>query len=249
MKRFPPFRRARPAFDDAEILKTVSHVQAQRGRQPLDRLPQLFAGSAHEVITLPELDPFRDQRRHLGIGPISGTPDPIESQPTQDYFAYLSAGYRFTAKILDGLIASGRPGSIYLRDSAGQARDRLRGFGLNIHEDAQDMSEMAERSAIIIHHGGVGTSETVLALGRPQLVVPRHAEQWLNASSLGRLGVAIAIRANDALSTKQVSDALATIRTRSDFAEQAKSVSAKLAERPKDALDHVLSVCDRLART
>ena len=108
---------------------------------------------------------------------------------------------------------------------------------------------MAERSAIIIHHGGVGTSETVLALGRPQLVVPRHAEQWLNASSLGRLGVAIAIRANDALSTKQVSDALATIRTRSDFAEQAKSVSAKLAERPKDALDHVLSVCDRLART
>lgn len=248
MEIFPAFRRARPAFDDADILKIVSNVQERRGRQPLSRLPQLFAGSAHEVITLPELDPFRDKRRHLGLGPISGTPAPVESQPTQDYFAYLSAGYRFTGKILDGLIASGRPGSIYLRDSASQARDKLRDLGLTIHDNAQDMSEMAERSAVIIHHGGVGTAETVLALGRPQMVVPRHAEQWLNASSLGRLGVAIAIRASDALTTEQVSGALATVRTRSDFAERSKSLSLELAGRPKDALDHVVSVCERLTR-
>lgn len=248
MDRFPPFRRARPAFDDAEVLKVVARVQADRGRQSLDHLPQLFGGSAHEVVTLPELDPFRDQRRHLGIGPISATPDPVESEPSQDYFAYLSAGYRFTAKILNGLIASGRPGSVYLRDSSAEARDRLRGLGLNIHEDAQDMPEMAESSAVIIHHGGVGTAETVLALGRPQLVVPRHAEQWLNASSLGRLGVALAVRASEALTSEQVAAALVTARTRPDFAERSKSLSATLAERPKDALDHVLSVCERLAR-
>jgi UDP-N-acetylglucosamine transferase subunit ALG13 len=248
MLRFPPFRKARPAFDDAEILKVTSHVQDRRGRQQLERLPQLYAGSAHEVITLPELDPFRDQRAHLGIGPVSGIPDPVDSQPVQDYFAYLSASYRFTGKILEGLIASGRQGSVYLRDSSSVARDRLRALGLNIHEEAQDMSDMARKSAVIIHHGGVGTAETVLALGRPQMLVPRHAEQWLNASSLGRLGVAIAVRASDALTVTQVSDALTSAMMRPKFADVSKTLAVALAQRPKVALDHVVSVCERLAR-
>ena len=53
---------------------------------------------------------------------------------------------------------------------------------------------MAEKSKVIIHHAGVGTAEQTLGLGRPQLLAPRHFEQFANSDALGLLGVAVALR-------------------------------------------------------
>lgn len=46
------------------------------------------------------------------------------------------------------------------------------------------------RAAVVIHHGGVGTSQEALRAGRPMLVVPHGFDQPDNAARLVRLGVA-----------------------------------------------------------
>ncbi|MEO8998591.1 MAG: glycosyltransferase [Rhodanobacter sp.] len=46
------------------------------------------------------------------------------------------------------------------------------------------------RAAIIVHHGGIGTSSEALRSGRPMLVVPHGFDQPDNAARLQRLGVA-----------------------------------------------------------
>ena len=52
---------------------------------------------------------------------------------------------------------------------------------------------LAPRAAAFVHHGGIGTSATVLAAGKPQLVVPFAFDQPDNAARLRRLGVAATV--------------------------------------------------------
>ena len=46
------------------------------------------------------------------------------------------------------------------------------------------------RAAVVIHHGGIGTSSEALCAGKPMLVVPHGFDQPDNAARLQRLGVA-----------------------------------------------------------
>lgn len=53
---------------------------------------------------------------------------------------------------------------------------------------------LAPRAAVFVHHGGVGTSAQCLAVGVPQVVVPRAHDQFDNGARLARLGVAAVVR-------------------------------------------------------
>ena len=52
---------------------------------------------------------------------------------------------------------------------------------------------LAPQAAAFVHHGGIGTSATVLAAGKPQLIVPFAFDQPDNAARLRRLGVAATV--------------------------------------------------------
>ncbi|GHD57305.1 hypothetical protein GCM10017083_38610 [Thalassobaculum fulvum] len=246
-ERFLPFRRARPAYDEERLLSVVAQVQAERGRPTPDRLPRLFEGSARFVITLPELDPWRRVRATPAIGPIDPPPQPVESVPTEAFFAYLSAGFPYTERVLEGLLASGRTGSVFLRDSTAAQREGWRQRGLPVWDAPQDLRAMAARAEVIVHHGGVGTAEQTLGLGRPQLLVPRHFEQFANADSLGALGVAVGLRGGGRFTVEDVGLALAAVIDGDRYRERAALRARELAERPPAALDAVVAECIDLA--
>ena len=245
--RFLPFRKARPAFENDHLMAVVSAVQAQRGRPTPARLPLLFEGTRRYVVTLPELDPWARARSVPAIGPIAPPPQPVETPPSEAYFAYLSADFAHTARVLEGLQASGRPGSVFLRDSTPSRRDEWRQRGLTVWDRPQDLRAMAERAAVIVHHAGVGTAEQALGLGRPQLLVPRHFEQFANTDSLGRLGVAIALRGNGKFSPEDVGRALAMTLGEGRFRARAEEVGRSLARRPGDAVTTVSEACLELS--
>lgn len=246
LQTFPKFRTQEHLYDEAKLIEVVNRLQAERGRPSVSALPSLFAGTRHAVITLPELDAFGQERETRAIGPIGGYPRPVEDEPVQDYFAYLSAAYQYTGMVLEGLRRSGAKGSVFLRDSTPDMRERVRRAGIEVYETPRDMAEMSKRSAVIIHHGGVGTSEAVLALGRPQMLVPRHAEQWMNADSLGRNGVATAVRGAADLTPEDVAACFGGAKNRQELADRAKSIASILARRPKNALDQLVSICSQL---
>lgn len=51
-------------------------------------------------------------------------------------------------------------------------------------------SKIFPRAAVILHHGGVGTTGQALRAGRPQVVTPFLGDQFDNAARLARLGLA-----------------------------------------------------------
>ena len=56
--------------------------------------------------------------------------------------------------------------------------------------DYAPFSELFPRAAVIVHHGGIGTSGLAMRSGRPMLVMPCAWDQPDNAARVARLGIA-----------------------------------------------------------
>ncbi|WP_029008238.1 nucleotide disphospho-sugar-binding domain-containing protein [Azospirillum halopraeferens] len=244
LDHMPTFHDRPPLVPEERLVAAVRTVQERHGRPVPPNLPAILAGAGQFVVTLPELDFYGDRRREPAIGPLLPLPAPLERAPEEDYFGYLSLGYQHTRKVLDGLAASGRKGRIYLRDATPAQMREYRDKGLVIHDTPQPMREAVERAAVVVHHGGVGTVETVLALGRPQLIVPRHQEQRGNANALGRLKVAVSMRSGGVFEPRHVTEALAHLLAERSFRDNAAATARRLAAAgPSDALDRIIARC------
>lgn len=86
---------------------------------------------------------------------------------------------------------------------------------------------LAPQAAAFVHHGGIGTSATVLAAGKPQLVVPFAFDQPDNAARLRRLGVAATVLPDAPL--RAWTDALAGLLAEPAVAVACARVAAAMA--------------------
>jgi UDP:flavonoid glycosyltransferase YjiC (YdhE family) len=244
--RLPRLRELPDWVPEAELLAAAAAVQAERGRPAPATLTEVLRGAASFVTHLPLLDPYAAHRAEPAAGPLEPLPAPAEGPPEVDYFAYLAADHRGTAIVLGALARSGLAGSVYLRGAGAALRARWRAAGLALHEAPQPLAAAVARAALVLHHGGIGTCQDALALGRPQLLVPRHLEQGLNAAALARLGVAVTMRTGARFAAEHVLAALAHLR-RPRFAEAARAEAGRLAATPLGSLARIVERCLSLA--
>jgi UDP:flavonoid glycosyltransferase YjiC (YdhE family) len=59
--------------------------------------------------------------------------------------------------------------------------------------DYAPFSELFPRAAVIVHHGGIGTTGLAMRAGRPMLVMPSAWDQPDHAERVSRLGLGRAI--------------------------------------------------------
>ena len=176
-------------------LAHACEVQRRRGIRCLPTsLPKLIAGDASVVCTFPELDVYGRHRQVPASGPLASHLTPV-SRPTQpSLFAYLAGDFPKSRKLLQAILDSGIPAAAYVRDAPDDLKHALRARGLTIHDEPPPPERAFAEATLVIHHGGIGTSEACLMLGRPQLLLTRHLEQSLNASLTRSLGVADTLR-------------------------------------------------------
>ncbi|MES2792756.1 MAG: nucleotide disphospho-sugar-binding domain-containing protein [Planctomycetota bacterium] len=227
---------------EEQILAVVRQVQQERGRRAPQTLPGIFAAAANFVTAIPELDPYQPERTEPVVGPLDRLGAPVLPPEQPSYFAYLNGSQAGVEVILAGLLHSGYPGQVYLRDLPPLQRDAWRQSGLTILDRMPHIGEVLSRASVLVHHAGGGTSQHALAIGRPQFLFPTHLEQILNSQFLQGLGVGfynipfgtpevIAIRLRHLLTTPQ-------------FAEQAWARACELQARGlNDALPRVLAHC------
>lgn len=239
---FPPFVDGDLRVAEADLVRETNAVLEPRGYPAISALPRVFRADLSFVVTLPELDPYAAVRPEPPVGPLEALPGPAQDEPETDYFAYLSMRYPGTRTVLEGLAALKLSGTIFLRDAAPEERASFWDRGLTIFDRPRDLRRTIPRGRILIHHGGLGTSEKGLAIGRAQLVVPSHFEQESNARMLGRLGVAVAFNVH--FDQTHVARAWDILTTRLDFGERARRHAESLARRgPWRGLERVVEAC------
>uniref|UniRef100_E6Q2T8 Glycosyl transferase, family 28 n=1 Tax=mine drainage metagenome TaxID=410659 RepID=E6Q2T8_9ZZZZ len=86
---------------------------------------------------------------------------------------------------------------------------------------------LAPRVAAFVHHGGIGTSATVLAAGTPQLITPFTFDQPDNAARLKKLGVAESV--SPKAPATQWARALSKLLNDPAIAKTCKEIAARMA--------------------
>jgi rhamnosyltransferase subunit B len=247
-EKFPKLYNGALLIGEEAVLACVREAQRERGREVPRALPEIVRGAAAFITHLDRFDPYAAHRRKkLATGPLKPLPAPASGPPEVDYFAYVTASYDGVRTVLDALRASGLTGSLYARGARPESIAELRRRGFTVHETPPPLAEVAALAALVVHHGGIGTTESVLALGRPQLVIPRHAEQTLNGWVVGRQGAALTLPMPRELTRDGIEDALQRLRGDASFTEAARQAAHEVAAAgPSDGLAPIVGACMRL---
>ncbi len=238
----PAFPGMSPRVAEAEILRAVAAVQRERRRRVPGFVAEIFPQDRSFVVCLPELDPYATDRGEQALGPLEPLAEAPAGPPSIDWYAYLSLAHPGTEQVIEGLAASKTTGSLYIRDASPAQRDAIRAKGLTVHEHLQELRTAVGMARVVIHHGGLGTSQVALALGRPQLLVPRQLEQRFNADALGKLGLAVGMGRR--FTSKDMGLALSRALGDRELSRKARDRSSVIAGRGQPpGLDRLLAAC------
>lgn len=190
---FPVFNPSIPPYSDqAKLFDLVKQVQELRGERAPERLTDIHRGDRRFVLTFPELDPYRQQRREPPVGPLEDLGTEIVPPPSEPrFYAYLVGDKPIVPKLIEGLLACGLPGAIYLRDSAMRPSVDPKTKNVAWLARPPPLSQAVTQATVVIHHGGANTFHWALGAGRPQIVAPRVMDQTLTANEGQRLGLAV----------------------------------------------------------
>ena len=228
-------------------LAYACEVQRRRGIHSLPRsLPKLIAGDASVVCTFPELDVYARYRKVPATGPLGSHLTPVSPPAKPSLFVYLAADFPKTRKLLQAILDSGIPAAAYARDAPDDLKHALRARGLTLHDEPPPAVRVFAEATLIIHHGGIGTIEACLMLGRPQLLLTRHLEQSLNASLARSLGVADSLRSEFTLA--QAVTQIRKVCCSPEWAGRAGELALSIQQRkPSHSLEQIGQSIRRLA--
>ncbi|HEY1445071.1 MAG TPA: nucleotide disphospho-sugar-binding domain-containing protein [Acidimicrobiales bacterium] len=112
----------------------------------------------------------------------------------------------------------------------------------NVHVEAWvDQADVLGETALVLCHGGSGTTFGALAAGVPVVVVPLFADQFTNGTRVRQVGAGLLIDADrDAQGrrrpggddTRHIRDAVEAVLADSSYGESARAVAAEMAAAP-----------------
>ena len=188
-------------------LNTVNTILAEHHLQSITKAGDLFVGDKTLVVGIPETDPLPDSADVTYIGPIlwqrieEHLPDWVVDLGTERPVVWLYPGnpqYISRSKspfdsivILHACIEALKDMPVQVVLTTGHhalPRSVLPlppGF---LYAPYVPGLAMAERSDLMIHHGGYGSCQTGLYTGTPALVIPTYSERESNARRIAALG-------------------------------------------------------------
>lgn len=190
MGTFPSLTGEAPAFREESLLDAVN-AALKRNRLPaIERLPQIFEATREMGGSFAELDPYAEWRRDPLVMPMvrGGLPD-MAHGGGEEVFVYAPDTARVESKLWDGLAGSGLPVRVHV-PSAGEAlKQALGARGFAVEPEPVPFARIAERSRLLLSHGGHGFVCSALLAGLPQVICHFDLEKLIHASAITRLGL------------------------------------------------------------
>jgi rhamnosyltransferase subunit B len=243
--QFPIFRRGgSPLVEPEHVLQVMRDVQRHHGLPQPETVTEPFRTAGRLVCSLPDLDPYGEDRRDPVIGPVQGLLEPL---PTPDgpprFFAYFDLQHQVTWALLQGLRDCGMSGEVYVRGMNDEVARAMQRPGLIVHRKFQPLPEVFARASVILHHGSNGTCCAALSAGRPQIIVPTQMESRLMGDAVIARGCGQLLAGQEITPQRLVSLLNATAADRS-MAERAVTLSHQIRARaPQSAVTKILDAC------
>jgi UDP:flavonoid glycosyltransferase YjiC (YdhE family) len=229
-------------------------VLAEYHVPPIRTMGELLIGEMTLVVGLPEIDPLPETADVTYIGPIlwqrqnEKLPEWITDLSSEQPLIWLYPGnlqyVRGTRTSFDSAVvlkasieALGNQAVQVVLTTGHHSLPRcFIPLPSNFrHEPYVPGLAMAERSDLLIHHGGYGSCQTGLYTGKPALIIPTYSERESNARRIAAQGAAdFVIPKSDAkgrkkqVSAEEVRTKVFTMLSNESFAHNAKRISKRM---------------------
>ncbi|TAZ45257.1 UDP-glucuronosyltransferase [Rhizobium leguminosarum] len=223
----PPEGRAAAAEQCA--IQMISQTLDQCGRGPVESVAELFSSASVLMTTFPELDHYGSRRGLNYIGPIGRLPGRRPEWSTgvrKRVFAYLRNTVPNVSAILAGLAASPFEVFCVMPDLAPADITELQGENLLLQRETVDIFSVLALCDLVVTYG-TGTVHDALLAGRPLLLCPQNAEQYLMGLRVVRLGAGLMLPVD--ASPTAISETVSILLSERSFSDAAWAFSEKYA--------------------
>ena len=188
MDRFPQLVEGPGAIDQAALLTTINGALASVATPPLDALPRLFAADRMLPDSFAELDPYAADRAEKLVSPVRAD-FAARAGSGEEVFVYAPERIAVDAPLWRGLKASGLPIRVHPQRAPAVLLEALAGHGFAVEAEPIDFAIIAERSHMVVSHGGQGFACAAIAAGLPHVVCHHDLEKLLNGLAVAREGL------------------------------------------------------------
>jgi MGT family glycosyltransferase len=189
----------------------MNKVLAENGLPPISTLSELCVGDLTLVVGMPETDPLPATADVTYVGPIlwqkPGTtlPDWSANLGREKPLIWVYSGnprYSSKSETLDSMVVvraciaalANEDMHVVLTTGHHPLPKEVLPLPANFrHEPYVPGLAMAERSDLLIHHGGYGSCQTGLCMSKPAVIIPTYAERESNARRIAALGAGVMV--------------------------------------------------------
>jgi MGT family glycosyltransferase len=195
-----------PAPEMHRPVSIVNKILAEHDLSPMDKIAQLFVGDRTLVLGMPETDPLPAEAEVIYVGPIlwqkleTQIPAWFEALSQNKPVIWVYSGNPHylpiatpvdSAVILHACTAALADENVQVVLSTGHHTlpKEILPLPPNFHyEPFVPGLAMAQRSDLLIHHGGYGSCQTGLYTGTPAVIIPTYSERESNARRIAAVG-------------------------------------------------------------
>lgn len=228
---------------DEELLAIVNAALRKTGGLPIPHLSDLY-GQAHAELrmTWPQLDHFGERRgaKYLGAAAVPVTMPPVwPAGEGAKVFGYLQ-GFPQLGQLLADLKQAPVRVLLCIPGAASAMVESCIGSNVRISTSLFDLQQVGREADWVVSHANHSTTATLALAGVPQLLIPRHQEQYFLALRLVQYGAAaMAFQDQSAFS-----NAIEAMNTLPDFHKNALKLCSEMA--PYDPAVVDLAICATL---
>jgi rhamnosyltransferase subunit B len=223
-----------------KVFESIRYVQSRLSKTPSDHVSQIFNSAETFTCSLCELDPYSTVRRGGMVGTAQALPVAQPSTTKPFLFGYLNGQEPRLSHLIQSLVAAKIPSGLYIRQAPPGIERVVAGSAVGIFSDPQKMPDAVVNASAVLHHGGLATTETAMAAGRPQFIYARHLEQGLTAEAVEALGCGVNLVRSGADAGKVIAKSM----YRGDYFSKVHAVASRIAGRANaSVLDAILQAC------
>jgi UDP:flavonoid glycosyltransferase YjiC (YdhE family) len=259
----------------SSVAPIINKVGSERGQAPVTRAVDLLAGDLCLIVGTPETDPLPATSHVTYVGPIvwqredAALPDWVTTLSRDEPLIWVYPGdssYGGNPNQPDSSVIS-RAAIAALADASVQVvltigdKELPKEFGTlpsNFHHAAYLPGlAMAERSDLMVHHGGHCSVMTGLSTGTPAVIIPTIAERESNARRAAALGAAeivfpdLAAEGEKHIDVTEFRAKVDRVLNEQSYVQSARRVAQSMRKfgGAREAADRVESFAGTIART
>lgn len=180
---------------EGAVLKTVNNVLREFNREPITALHQMLESEGEFILTSRDLDLFTQRESGEFLGPImnleQGAPPSWPKLQGKRVFAYIKTNSPHFAPTLKALSELDVNTIVHAPGISIKNIKTYESGNLVFSVDPVRMEDVRHQCDVGICHAGAGTTEALLAAGKPVLLLPMQGEQESTARKVEQLGAGL----------------------------------------------------------